>query len=333
MVKHYEDIYCKRKYQEEFKKKYQEYLNNPKLKNPYIDIDAVDNINKTLFYDDLTKFLNIQEEKFFNKYKEKKYKYFPPKQRISEKLEINLEEIYNDKIIILYNYNNHFYLTSDQLGFSALQNRLLTPDKKWNNKNPYGNYLNKTNDVDFVSNCINDTRTIGGSFLWPIKKQNEKWETYTFNLGRSKNYIKDRIDLTLQEIKIFYDTLENSKDIKFEEIKKELKNKNCILLNYNDAEEIYSFLKHFNNFKTYVDYFCFKPFVNKNYDVIDITKISIKEYDRYDFSESREVIKKNEKVNIAILEKDSVKKMLNNVRLLTLKRSKEIEKIINDNKL
>lgn len=64
------------------------------------------------------------------------------------------------------------------------------------------NKLDKDPDAiaEFLANYVYKTRTLGGSFLWP------KSLCSTYNKSRGiRNYIEDRVDLTLLEIKHIYE--------------------------------------------------------------------------------------------------------------------------------
>ena len=73
---------------------------------------------------------------------------------------------------------------TDQLGFSAPTNR----------KTIYSTYLEKSDDEDkfeFAVECIYDTRTIGGCFIWPkVKRGNRSVSEY--NTVRGGHKISER---------------------------------------------------------------------------------------------------------------------------------------------
>lgn len=147
-----------------------------------------------------------------------------------------------------------FYLRSDQFGFSAPTNEKA---------HPYDLYIakheNKDEAIEQVIEWISMSRTIGGSFLWPRPFYDE------YNLQRGgkitsnrRYYIQDRVDLTLWEIKNWY----NRKDI---------------LERCSTEENFGHWMRHFKNFETYVNYFMFKyesksefDFVDKSYNPINI---------------------------------------------------------------
>ena len=131
-----------------FKKEYINFLNKFE-KNPYYYIDSVKTANED-YYNDLTKFLNCR-------------------------LGIFLENPKKDKNgpFAIYDKESNLYFTSDSFGFSVLG----TEEKFWksNCNYPYVRYLGVqrkevVKDIDkcsFVANCIYETRTIGGAFIWP----------------------------------------------------------------------------------------------------------------------------------------------------------------------
>ena len=54
--------------------------------------------------------------------------------------------------------------------------------------------------AEFLTKYVYTTRTLGGSFLWP-----ESWHR-DYNMGRgNRSYIEDRVDLTLLEIKHYFE--------------------------------------------------------------------------------------------------------------------------------
>lgn len=217
--------------------------------------------------------------------------------------------------------NDYLYLTSDQFGFSAITKE----DRTWSPlKYPYAIYERcYKGDKSLIGDTIWYTRTIGGSFLWPKVKCRRNWQS-SYNLNRGvSSYIEDRVDLTLYEIKEFYDEYSVEKD--YEKIKDKLSEKGSNLLKYSDAEYIYKWLSIFKNFKTYVDFFCFDDFVNKEDDEYypkdiftgkSITKDNISEYrekgkSKYKFIQNKATKNDLEKafINLIIWTKDRSKNM------------------------
>lgn len=156
-----------------------------------------------------------------------------------------------------------FYLRSDQLGFSAPSNE---------KSHPYDLYIMKSKDtkkaVENVAEWVAGTRTIGGSFLWPRPFYDEynpaRGGKFTSN---RRYYIQDRVDLTLWEIQNWYRKKTESPDSILKRKEEGFKNKS-------DRESnLDKWLGHFSNFETYISFFCFDEFVNRNNDEIEIADI------------------------------------------------------------
>ena len=296
----------------EFVKKYAEWIENPRQGEcPYSDPDEVSILNYE-FYGEITKFLKKQQErysicfdyewKFEKPESEKKY---PEDRTIALKKSEDDDEAY-------------LYLTSDQFGFSAITKE----DRTWSPlKYPYAIYERcYKGDKSLIGDTIWYTRTIGGSFLWPKVKCRRNWQS-SYNLYRGvSSYIEYRVDLTLYEIKEFYDEYVYKKEAS--DLKDKLKNKGSILLRDSDAEAIYNWLSIFKDFKTYVDFFCFNDFVNEEYYPKDIftgksiTKDNISEYrekgkSKYKFIQNKATKNDLEKafINLIIWTKDRSKNM------------------------
>ena len=137
-----------------------------------------------------------------------------------------------------------FYLRSDQFGFSA-----PSEEKKY----PYDLFIKKSSDkeaaIEQVITWIAISRTLGGSFLWPTPFY------FGYNKARGgsvipyKDYhIQDRVDLTLWEIKYWYQKLGEVKNTKMYNYDKENSNLSV-------------WLEHFGDFDTYVEFFCLENFV------------------------------------------------------------------------
>ncbi len=140
---------------------------------------------------------------------------------------------------------SEFYLRSDQLGFSAPSNM---------KSHPYDLYIMKSDDknnaIDKVTEWITTSRTIGGSFLWPTPFY------FDYNPARGgkitsdrSHYIQDRVDLTLWELKYWYEKTDKNTII------------NVVNKDHNSNLDIW--LEHFTNFKTYIRFFHFEEFVMK----------------------------------------------------------------------
>lgn len=158
------------------------------------------------------------------------------------------------------------YLRSDQFGFTAPQGK--RGGKYWDDKYPYAKYLNDKKAYEFVADVIWDTRSNGGSFIWPIintqTEASPRWAS-VYNVRRGVNsYIEDRVDLTLCEIKEFYKCYSEAPNK--EELIKKMKSN--ILLKSADSNDIINWLSHFETFENYVNFFSFESFmVEGTYDV------------------------------------------------------------------
>ncbi|MEE0264881.1 MAG: hypothetical protein UD936_04555 [Acutalibacteraceae bacterium] len=186
------------------------------------------------FFEQLVRFLNKRElelaERLNGKYD---YKFVE-----GQGIEVSETNQDGEKIVL-------FYLRSDQLGFSAPSNE---------KSHPYDLYImqsqNKDEAVKQVADWIIDSRTIGGAFLWP----RPFYDTYNPNRGGKitssrKYYIQDRVDLTLWEIYYWYTD----------------NNKSTIMTRSDDVKSnLYLWLTHFKDFRTYIEFFCFKDFVTES---------------------------------------------------------------------
>lgn len=269
---------------------------------------------KHQFFEHLEIFLNKREEEFKNKFKDE----------WGDKFKYEFEEGKGIKVII--NTNDFFYLKSDQLGFSA-------PSKE--KKHPYDLYLEKKGNSDAtiqkVTEWIISSRTIGGSFLWPMPF----YKQYNFRRGgaitsnRSK-YIQDRVDLTLWEIYYLYQIIDQIIE-QIENVGKNTIMKSCMVTCNNedtsnkDQSNLTKWLKHFKNFKTYVQFFCFCDFVRKEedeYKPVDLFTGQINEPQWGEQGEHPEVQIKDD------VDPDELVEMLEQLNDKILSRSQKIEKLI-----
>ena len=158
---------------------------------------------------------------------------------------------YKDK----YGNKQHFTVHSDQFGFSAV------PCIYFRKNYPLSRYLemqkNKSDKdpdavAEFLANYVYTTRTLGGSFLWP----ETLWKDYNKSRGNG-NYIEDRVDLTLLEIKHYFEY----RDL---DDKKKFKYSGDILFRYYDNLDAQTWFGFFDSFEDYVDFFMFNDcrFVN-----------------------------------------------------------------------
>ena len=303
----------------EFVKKYAEWIENPRQGEcPYSDPDGVNgnNVKNIGFYTNITSFLNNRCQEFTDKSRleVENIRFLLPTGIKKDEPEPK------NRTIVVEGHN--LYLTSDQFGFSANENIYDNKNDRLKKQYPFVKYVENYGGSDsLVGETIWYTRTIGGSFLWPKVDQNGWRSLYNENRGVG-SYIEDRADLTLYEIKEFYDEYAYKKD---DSDFNRVINKGSILLNDDDAKYIYDWLSIFKNFKTYVDFFCFDDFVNKEDDEYypkdiftgkSITKDNISEYrekgkSKYKFIQNKATKNDLEKafINLIIWTKDRSKNM------------------------
>ena len=248
------------------------------------------------FFNDLVTFLNKREEEMKDSLQGSfKYRFTE-----GEGIEVSGTVREGKKI-------QPFYLRSDQFGFSAPVNKKCYP---------YDLYIvkheNKDEAIEQVIKWISMSRTIGGSFLWPMpfydKYNPQRGGKITSN---RRYYIQDRVDLTLWEIKNWYDKngendiLERSKEIN-------LKN----------------WLGHFGSFQTYVTYFMFDEFVSSDglYNPINIIT------GKSDASVRGAKGENPEPAITEFMEIEDLDSMLNTLNEKIVKRSIEMTKIIDKEK-
>ncbi len=139
---------------------------NKKLNDRYIDPDGETyNDNSMSYYNLLTLFLKLRAEDF-----EMPYRFKGPSCNESKIFvyEINSDNKELSKKPILR-------LTSDQLGFSSFNDEFSLMGRVWedfdNDRYPLHRYFGLTRGrsdaVDFISEYIYNTRTLGGAFIWP----------------------------------------------------------------------------------------------------------------------------------------------------------------------
>lgn len=250
------------------KEKYIEYLKGDREWNSslYTDPDQTHYKGKeSEFYCWLAAYLNAMECKFCHK----KWNYEVVEASKGNKTPSGIKVTNKDNSVVMY-------LRSDQFGFTAPQGE--RDGRYWDNKYPYAKYLNAKKDCKgtkeeckFIADVIWNTRSNGGSFIWPIintqTEASPRWAS-VYNVRRGVNsYIEDRVDLTLCEIKEFYECYAEAPN------KEELINKmkSNILLKSADSNNIINWLSHFETFENYVNFFSFESFVvvgeNNKYEV------------------------------------------------------------------
>lgn len=197
------------------------------------------------FYKDLVVFLNNSEERLKGKLNER-YKY----EFSGNPYGISVFDASNKSMFPI------FYLKSDQFGFSA-------PSKDKNH--PYDKYLqysgsDSEKSIKKVIDWIYYSRTLGGSFLWPMEQSKYGyWKSnpyYNMIRGGKMNnneryYIEDRVDLTLLEIEQLYKREEDKKYIE----------KNRLYSCYEKEKNMKKWMNHFETFDNYIDFFCLQMFL------------------------------------------------------------------------
>lgn len=193
----------------------------------------------------------------------------------------------------------YFTIQSDQLGFSA---------DTWiyfSTKYPLSRYFEMQKNKEaakFLTDYVLATRTLGGSFLWPESLYKD------YNPGRGCAKIEDRVDLTLLEIKHFY---EYRGDLLFRQYKN---------------PDAYTWFGFFKSFEDYVDFFMFNDFVK------EIDKNGKKEYMPINILTGKafETEYPGYKTNTlkGIKDEKQLKEMLERVRDMVEKRTKKMEKLI-----
>ena len=272
--------------------------------NIYTDPDGKKN---TGFYKDLSDFLNAS--------------------RISRKnnkiLSFEANEAPYGMITVYYKdkYGNkqHFTVHSDQFGFSAV------PCIYFRKNYPLSRYLemqkNKSDKdpdavAEFLANYVYTTRTLGGSFLWP----ETLWKDYNKSRGNG-NYIEDRVDLTLLEIKHYFEY----RDL---DDKKKFKYSGDILFRYYDNLDAQTWFGFFDSFEDYVDFFMFNDFVDKDKQTKEYTPINILTGEAFETDYpgyKKDTLKEIE-------DEKQLKEMLERVRDMVEKRTKKMEDLINEYK-
>lgn len=279
--------------------------------NIYTDPDGKKN---TGFYKDLSDFLNAA--------------------RISRKndkiISFEANEAPYGMITVYYKdqYGNeqHFTVHSDQLGFSAVCLKYFRKNYPLSRylemqKNKLDKLKNKSDKkletvAKFLSEYVYTTRTLGGSFLWP----ETLWKDYNKSRGNG-NYIEDRVDLTLLEIKHYFEY----RDL---DDKKKFKYSGDILFRYYDNLDAQTWFGFFDSFEDYVDFFMFNDFVDKDKQTKEYTPINILTGEAFETDYpgyKKDTLKEIE-------DEKQLKEMLERVRDMVEKRTKKMEDLINEYK-
>lgn len=270
----------------------------------YIDPDKKENEE---FYRELSNFLNASRISRKNN----KILSF----EANEALYGMITVYYKDK----YGNKQHFTVHSDQFGFSAV------PCIYFRKNYPLSRYLemqkNKSDKdpdavAEFLANYVYTTRTLGGSFLWP----ETLWKDYNKSRGNG-NYIEDRVDLTLLEIKHYFEY----RDL---DDKKKFKYSGDILFRYYDNLDAQTWFGFFDSFEDYVDFFMFNDFVDKDKQTKEYTPINILTGEAFETDYpgyKKDTLKEIE-------DEKQLKEMLERVRDMVEKRTKKMEDLINEYK-
>lgn len=261
-----------------------------------------DNKKNTDFYDKLASFLNAAS------WKNKKNLYF----KANEAPYGMITVYYKDK----KGEEHHFTIHSDQLGFSAV------PCIYFKQNYPLSRYLemqkNKSDKdpdaiAEFLANYVYTTRTIGGSFLWP----ETLWKSY--NPGRGCAKIEDRVDLTLLEIKHYFEY----RDL---DDKKKFKYRRDLLFSRYKIPDAQTWFGFFDSFEDYVDFFMFNDFVDKDKQTKEYMPINIltgEAFEKGYLNYETNTLKKIEDEN-------QLKEMLDLVMRKVKTRSEKMEDLINE---
>lgn len=153
-----------------------------------------------------------------------------------------------------------FTIQSDQLGFSAV------PWIYFSTKYPLSRYFEMQKNEEaakFLTDYVLATRTLGGSFLWP-ETLHEQYNKYR-GIG---SYIEDRVDLTLLEIKHYFEY----RDL---DDKKKFKYRRDLLFSRYKIPDAQTWFGFFDSFEDYVDFFMFNDFVDKDKQTKEYTPINI----------------------------------------------------------
>ena len=310
----------------------------------YIDPDCVEDVGKTDFYNDLTDFLNEREESCIEK-EEDRYLYLPPLDapKTAKWLEDHgkwrgLKDKMDAKkiaVVLQKNGERQFCLTSDQFGFSAFEGIY---GKENYERYPLAKLLyscrgkceeERKEVIGRITEYVKNTRTLGGSFLWPVHQEGNNARACMYNLRRGVgNYLEDRVDLTLREVKHALDcAVEQKCGYNYKEYEKF-----DILYDYYDYHEkdemhLKKWLEHFGTFTNFIEYFMLEPFCKKmqtaegSYEYIPINIIDGREIEQ-EKGEIRNIVK------VRNLREEEILNMLNRLEGMILVRTANMERAI-----
>lgn len=323
-----------------FEEYYDYILKAGKSEGYYIDPDACADVKKTEYYNLLTKFLNCREQENGSA---DKFKYIPPKKAKNTCEEDKKNKYIDDyKIVVLKNDEVLFRLTSDQFGFSAAERIYETKENM--KKYPLSRMILLSHDkteeqkeeirkqlIEYVKN----TRTLGGTFVWPIPRKGYRTSEYNKRRGVG-SYIEDRVDLTLWEVKCFYQIYnklsEKTYDAFREKYDKEYESNQ--LFHYGEKikdeyQAMYEFLAHFRTFDNYIEFFMLEPFVEDvegqkiPIDIISGEPLDISEVEKYKEQYRTDKVGKLQQLNLEKLQKVVIR-----VEEMIIQRTQCIEQVI-----
>ncbi len=182
-----------------------------------------------------------------------------------------------------------------------------------------------------ITKYVKNTRTVGGSFLWPVHPLKRKDRIFpyncTYNLRRGVgNYLEDRVDLTLLEVKHALDCTVGNRG-NYEEY-----GKSDILydLYEDDSTHMKEWLGHFGSFRVFVEYFMLEPFCERitvngggDYEYMPVNIIDGKAIDE---SKMEDILK----MKVRNLEGKAILNMLERLEGMILARTANMERVKDD---
>jgi hypothetical protein len=284
----------------------------------YVDPDCIDDIN-TPYYNFLTEFLKKRESESCYK---NKFSFIPPRNaKLTTDDEKKLKDNDEYKIVVKQDDEALFRLTSDQFGFSG--NEGIYQQTYGHLKYPLAriNSLSKNESIDErnrilnkLINYVKNTRTLGGSFIWPTPKRGEGARKSIYNINRGVgSYLEDRVDLTLLEIKHALDG-EYEEDLYSDDILYTLYREN--------TDGIRTWLDHFETFEKFIAYFMFDNFVENGIPINILTGKALCEEEVKTY--------KNRTCQIKKLNLNELLDMIERLESLIIKRTCLMEEYIQD---
>lgn len=294
------------------------YLNKREYPCPYVDPDGTYCWNNWGFYEKLVAFLNLREAKFSAELGEP-WEYihigeYSPGNTIPPGICVRTKD----------GQQTRCYLRSDQFGFSAPYGEYPQGSNAWDDpRYPYAKLLQCSSCGDrmqFVADCVCSTRTVGGSFLWPLQKEGVKWKSnYNMNRGVG-SYIQDRVDLTLFEVKHYYEHKKRKGRGRFSADYEWQDDKLYTELVKNPYMQVW--LDHFGSFEPFVEFFMLDNFVDQE-TYMPKSIVTGKPLTERDVNNIKSM-----KGEIHDLTVEQVKNMLGNVSAWILERSGRMEELL-----